>query len=343
MTFQSCKFIEHEAVLDQLNKIRHCSNTNREFGGRPIIIDDYYGDTSMLREFFEKKRKLRDMFRNGQCPKTCLDCIHLTEREWDDEDYLNYIVLTPWVACNAKCIYCPIQMGTHVKQNTKDYDYYSTLKYMINNNFFSPDATFDFAGGEPTLYERFEDILKLLDEKGFKNLLINTNSIIYSPSISKLISKGNCKVVTSIDSGNRQLFQRIKQVDAFDKVVDTLGKYAKEQTVKKNAVRSKFIIVPGVNDSKEYILEWLNLSKNLGIISVILNLDFNFLLEHNQMIEQQKKLPRGDNNTTLRVYDLIDFTINEGKKLGITVSLYGEIFTLKTLVEEKKSENIVDD
>ena len=38
------------------------------------------------------------------------------------------------------------------------------VKYMMENDFFIPETIFDFAGGEPTMYERFDDILELIFE-----------------------------------------------------------------------------------------------------------------------------------------------------------------------------------
>jgi hypothetical protein len=54
-------------------------------------------------------------------------------------------------------------------------------------------------------------------------------------------------------------------------------------------------------------------------------------------------MPRSEENTTLHLYDLIEFTKNEAQKRGIVTSLYGEIFTIKTVVEGKVSLNIIDD
>ena len=45
----------------------------------------------------------------------------------------------------------------------------------------------------------------------------------------------------------------------------------------------------------------------------------------------------------LQLYDLIDFTKQEAAKRGIVTSLYGEIFTIKTIVEGEVTLNVIDD
>lgn len=342
MYFYSCNCIEHEVVLDDRNAVRHCSYHNKNFGGRLLIYNNFNGKNFSKNDFFKEKNKIRKHVRNGKVPVECTNCIHLIKKNWDDEDYINYILLTPWTACNSKCVYCAIANDKSITDNTKKYDYYSVVKYMFDNDFFIDGTVFDFAGGEPTMYEKFDDILKLIQTLNDYKIVIHTNSFKHSNVVENLIPNGKCNVLTSIDAGNRELFYKIKKVDAFDDVCNTLLKYSNAQKERKNAVKTKYIILPGINDKKEYIREWLYLNKDLNIISVVLNLDFIWLINNQELINKQVYLPNDENNLTLKIYELIEFTKSEANKLGLTVSLYGEIFTLKTLVEGKMTENIVD-
>ena len=341
--YKSCNCVEHELVLDHMNAIRHCSNHNLEFGGRPLLYEYFDGTDFTKEEFFRRKREHRNMFKNGKGLPNCQNCFHLAEKDWEDKDYIDFILLTPWAECNSMCIYCPVCTDEHVKKNTKKYDVYSAIKYMMENNFFIPETIFDFAGGEPTLYEKFDDILELIFENGYKNVVIHTNGIIYSDTVAKLIKHGKCKVLISVDSANRELYKKIKRVDKFDDVRETLRKYAAAQDVKPNALRAKYILIPGINDTKEYIIEWLDMCQELGIISVILNLDFNWIINNTDLIYKQKDMPRSPENTTMHLYDLIEFTKSEAAKRGIVTSLYGEIFTIKTRVEGEVTLNVIDD
>ena len=60
------------------------------------------------------------------------------------------------------------------------------------------------------------------------------------------------------------------------------------------------------------------------------------------MAYKQKDMPRSPENTTRHLADLIEFTKTEAEKRGIVTSLYGEIFTIKTLVDGEVTENIVE-
>ncbi len=149
--FKSCNCIEHEVVLDYKNVVRHCSNHNLNFGGRPIIYDYFDGNNLTKEEFFKRKWIHRKLFREGHSLSNCENCIHLSEKEWGDDNYIDFILLTPWSECNSKCIYCPVSTDEYIKKHTKKYDVYSVIKYMAENDFFIPETIFDFAGGEPTL------------------------------------------------------------------------------------------------------------------------------------------------------------------------------------------------
>lgn len=341
--FKSCNCVEHEVVLDYMNVVRHCSNHNLEFGGRPAFYENFDGVNFSKEEFFEKKWVHRKMFREGNCPPMCQNCFHLTEKEWTDDNYIDFILLTPWVDCNCRCVYCPGSEDVYVKEHTRKYDVYSVIKYMMEHDFFIPETIFDFAGGEPTMYERFDDILELIYERGYKNVVIHTNGIIYSPTVAKLIEHGQCKVLISVDSANRELYKSIKRVDKFDTVKETMRKYAAAQRpIRPNAMKSKYIIVPGYNDTEENILEWLDMCHEMGIISVILNLDFNWIEKNINDAYKQKDMPRSPENITLKLYDFIEFTKTEAAKRGIVTSLYGDIFTIKTIVEGEVTLNVVE-
>ena len=341
--FVSCNCIEHEVVLDLKNTVRHCSNHNHNFGGRPLIYDYFDGNGLTKEDFFRRKWEFRKMFREGNVPEPCRECIHLIKKEWSDDNFINFILLTPWSECNSSCIYCPSVRDEDILHNTKKYDVYSVVKYMMENDIFIPETIFDFAGGEPTLYERFDDILELIFEKGYKNVVIHTNGIKFSPMIAKLLNHDKCKIVISIDSGNREIYKKIKQVDKFYTVRETLRKYSMAQAKKKNALRVKYILNPTINDENENITEFLDMCQSMGIRSVILNLDFNWIEKNTELARRQKDLPRSADNTTLKLYDLIDFTKTEARKRGITTSLYGEICTLKSIVEGYVEENIIEE
>ena len=61
--------------------------------------------------------------------------------------------------------------------------------------------------------------------------------------------------------------------------------------------------------------------------SVVLNLDFNWIMDN----------VHGDLKP---IYNLMQYTIDKSKQIGINCELYGQIFQVKCEVEQKREKNI---
>ncbi len=325
--FESCSYIEHGMVLDHCNRIRFCNNFNPRYGGRPIIYENYHGEKIDWNDFFRIKRELRQKYREGSCPELCKDCVNTAFKQWDDEDYIDYLLLTPWVPCNSNCIYCEAPRDKEVLANTKVYKVLPLIKDMIKNNILKKDGTIDFAGGEPTIYREFEGLLNEFIKNDFQKIIIHTNAINKSRAIEKGLKKGVIRVLVSIDAGSKEVHEKVKQVKSYDKVWKTLKDYAKLQPDGADFVKAKYIIVPGLNDSEKEIDLWLEKCYSINIKNVVLNLDFNWIMKNVD----------GD---LMPIYNLMNYTQNKAYELGMKCELYGQIFQVKCEVEQKREENI---
>ncbi len=324
--YQSCKWIEHGMVLDFMNTVRFCSNANPGHGGRPLIFENFCGENINWEEFFKYQNKIREKFRNGEPIEECKNCIGFECKEWNQENYIDELLITPWHECNSKCTYCGVHQDEYFKGKSKKYNVYNLVKNMVKNNILKKDGVMDFAGGEPTLSPYFEKTLNLFIDEGFLNIVVHTNAIKHSRAIEKGIKKGAVNILVSIDAGTKEVHEKVKGVKTFDKVWKNLKTYAKVQQKPYRQVKAKFIVVPGINDTKEEIDLWLQSCFTIGIKYVVLNLDFNWL---NKNID----------NIDLNLYDLMKYTIAEAEKLGITCELYGQMFQLKSIVENSREKN----
>lgn len=325
--FESCTYIEHGMVLDTCNRIRSCNNFNPRYGGRPVIYENYRGGKINWKEFFDIKREQRKKFRENSCPELCKDCVNIAFKQYDDEDYIDYLLLTPWIPCNSNCVYCAAPRDKYLIENTKVYKVLPLIKDMIKNNVLKKDGTIDFAGGEPTIYKEFEALLSEFIKNDFKKIIIHTNAIKKSNSIIKGIKKGVVRVLVSIDAGSKEVHEKVKQVKSYEKVWKHLKEYAKNQPECADYVKSKYIIVPTINDTEEEINLWLEKSKSINIKSVVLNLDFNWIMNN-------------VDSDLMPIYNLMKFTQHRCKELGLNCELYGQIFQLKREVEHSRDENI---
>jgi sulfatase maturation enzyme AslB (radical SAM superfamily) len=314
-------------VLDHCNIIRSCNNFNPRYGGRPVIYQNYNGEKINWEEFFNIKRELRKKFRENTFPELCTNCVNTSTKQWDDEDYIDYLLLTPWVACNSNCIYCDAPRDKYVLENTKAYKVLPLIKDMIKNNILKKDGTIDFAGGEPTIYKEFEALLNEFIKNDFQKIIIHTNAIKKSNAIIKGLKKGVIRVLVSIDAGTKEVHEKVKQVKSYDTVWKNLKEYAKHQPYGADFVKAKYIIVPTLNDSESEINIWLEKCKEIGIKSVVLNLDFRWIMQN-------------INNDLMPIYNLMLYAQNRAKELGLNCELYGQIFQVKTEVEKTRGKNL---
>ena len=128
-------------------------------------------------------------------------------------------------------------------------------------------------------------------------------------------------------SFSKEIHEKVKQVKSYDKVWKTLKEYAKVQPKGADNVKAKYIIVPGVNDSKEEINLWLEKCCEINIKSVVLNLDFNWIMDN-------------VDGELMPLYDLLQFTMKRAEELGMNCERYGQIYQVQCEVEKRRAQNI---
>ncbi len=296
-TFLSCDWLEHGIIFDHSNIIRVCCSQCNEGGGRPILAYNYHGELLDWDKIFAQKKEMRDVQRSGETYSKCKGCILLREDEWDDENYIKRLLLTHWIDCNCRCIYCPAVRDDKLKRENKHYDILPVLKDMCDKKVLDKHAYISIAGGESTIYPEFEDMLHLLLDYGCDNILINSSGIKFSPAIEKGLKNHCLEVVISIDSGTRETYEKIKLVKTYDAVCENLKRYAAAQGDQRLYLCSKFIIVPDYNDNENEIELWLKKSRELGIEHVAIDIDIHWVQKNMNNLQNER-----------RIYDLIVYT-----------------------------------
>ena len=100
----------------------------------------------------------------------------------------------------------------------------------------------------------------------------------------KGIPTGRLDVTISVDCADRETYKKIKQIDAYDRVMETLKLYAAAQTENKTLVRSKYIIIPGLNDSEKEIEKWLTQSCEIGLKQVCIDIEGKWYIPRKQNV-----------------------------------------------------------
>lgn len=278
--FYKCDYMD-SGINFERNGIYVCCKTAHEGGGMPALAKSY-SDLNWDK-IFELKKQWQKQIRNGNPPERCKGCSHIIETEFPDENLgLKFVDINSFVNCNSRCCYCDcwsIQNFTETSLLPAFQELFD--KKLLQNSQY---GYIQFAGGEPALMLDFEKIIDLCISNGMDNFIINSNGIKFSQGIKKLLQTTNANLYISIDSGTRETYEKIKNVSCFDKVTANLSEYAKSQRKGKSCVWSKYIIIPGINDNMTEIDKWYDLSVDIGISAVVLDVEREWFKHNNRKI-----------------------------------------------------------
>lgn len=312
----SCQLIEHAFMFDQDNCLRVCSMINNEGGGRPLIQENYHGEILDWDKIFALKREHRKIFREGNILPQCKGCQILKEYEWEEDgDYIDELLITHWTNCNSNCSYCPVINDEELQNRTEFYNILPAVKDIIKKNVLKKDAKIEFAGGESTIHPEFEELLSLFVDNNFTNLIINTSAIKHSKAIENGLSRGNLKVTVSVDSGTKAMHEKIKRVKSYDKVWKNLKLYADAQAKakRKDLITTKYIIVPGENDTVEEVNAFFAKTVETGIKVIAINVEI-YWYQNNVKVDKSK------------LKDLIEYMIMKAKELNLDYRVYPQAY-----------------
>lgn len=276
--YLSCDLIEHgiDFVSDNIN---FCSRLASSGAGFKNFLEHYNGEKINWDDFFKLKNKYREEMKEGKILSCCKDCIYLYEKEWNSENYISHITFNNWLDCNSSCIYCILNHYKTHNKNIKYYNVYPIVKDLISKKLVKTNGNITIAGGEPTVIKEFEKLLTLLIDYKIEDIRIYTNGIKYSKGIEKGIKKGIVSLVISVDSGSRELYKKIKRTDSYDEVWHNIKKYSKVQ-IKDHQIKTKFIILPGVNDHYEEIDSWIQKTLDTGLKYIAIDIELHWYLKN---------------------------------------------------------------
>ncbi len=318
--YYSCPWIEHGLVFFRY-KLAMCCNCGHEGGGHTLVRNNFTGQILNWDRVFKVKDMFRRFHKKGKINKSCIGCPMLEEKNWDGERYINNIYLSHWTTCNSKCIYCYATEHPDDFKLKKVYNALPIIKDMYDKGILRPGGIISFGGGEPTILDEFEDLVNYFLDNYFWGIRVHTSGIKYSPALARAINEIRGYVVVSVDSGSRETFKKIKQVDCYDEVRDTIRKYALQTTfLGRYLVSAKFIIIPGINDTIEEIENWMKANYDAGLYTTVLD------IEENWYIKNRHNIPS-------HIFELINYAKKRSKELHTNFELYER---LQNLVNDEK-------
>lgn len=316
MDYQGCSFIEQGINFD-FDKVTDCCILHHDNRGLPLLIQNYNGENID----WEKLFKIKEQRITNQIQKTiyeCENCYHLNDYKFTYEKKISEFHFSHCRLCNAKCIYC----SREYSEGSLNYDTYPIIKDLIEKGYYKPGGEATFQGGEPVLMKHFNELIELFTKNGTK-MRIHTSAIKYSQSVCEALKQNKASVVISLDCASRETYKKIKQVDCFYKVVDTVKKYSQAGL---NNVIIKYIIIPGFNDNISEIDKFFKLMKKLNIKTLALDIELKYAQKYN------------NKDISLHIYLLVDYFEKKAEKLKINVLIYSFLSYVLKNREIKKSK-----
>ena len=322
MRYKSCYWIESGINFD-IDTYKICCLYSAKGGGNTIVKNNYKGEPIDWDNFFNFKKRIKDLHKSGKIYPKCEGCILLEERDWpDDHTKISMINLDYWTKCNSRCSYCHTMNDKEAYNKFKNYNFLPILKDMIKRDILRPNGHVSFGGGEVTLLKEFDKLLNIFMDYGFPLTRIHSSCIKYSRAIEKGLKNGRVDLIVSIDAGSKEMHEKVKQVKSYDKVWKNLKRYASNQR-NPLAVKVKYIVIPGLNDDKKEIELWLKKAKENGINCVL------------QEIESKWFYARRD-NVPDEIIDFFNYTKEKAENLGLKYELYERAEHMMKFKKEKE-------
>lgn len=322
MRYKSCSWIENGINFD-IDSYKVCCLYSAKGGGNTIIQDNYKGEPVDWEKVFEFKKMMKDMHKRGETYHKCEGCIYFEEKNWpDDHTKISMINLDYWTKCNSKCSYCHTMLDKERYNKFKNYNFLPILKDMIKRDILRSNGHVSFGGGEVTLLREFDKLLNIFIDKGFPLTRIHSSCIKYSRAVEKGLKKGCVDLIVSVDAGSKQMHEKIKQVKSYDKVWKNLKRYASHQK-DPYAVKTKYIVIPGENDSFEEIELWLKKTKENGINIVFLEIESKWFYARRENVPDE-------------IFELFNRTKEKAESIGLKYVLYERAEHMMTYRKEKE-------
>ncbi len=247
-----------------------------------FLQEEYDGGKIDWQSVFARKREVRNNCRKGIHHPFCKGCWELQEKDWDEEDYISEITFAHIIKCNSRCIYCYIGCDEKLYSSNQEYQMFPIIQDMLEKGLLKFTGSLRYMGGEPTLMSDFEDITNLFVKNNIPEIYLPTSGIKFSKAMEKACKTVPfCQIFISIDSGSKETYKKIKNIDAYEIVLNSLKRYAAQRQIKGHII-SKYIMVPPINDNIEEIDKWIKDSKDIGLTDISLDVEYSYVHDPNK-------------------------------------------------------------
>ncbi|MBE7704860.1 MAG: hypothetical protein E7Z90_03490 [Cyanobacteria bacterium SIG29] len=288
-----CELMHNHLHFSCRNALEPCCSAN--IG--PAFVSELSNKNSIL-SFLENKKKFIKMLKNGQIPSECKNCVHLQPYKQVDDLRINKMTLNHYTQCNCACVYCTQGNRTFEKiaEDANKPVLFDVLKFineLYDNDLIDKEKLYiDFQGGNISCLKNHQEIIETFLKRGVGTIYIPTNNIVYMPIIEQLLANKKGELCTALDSGCRETYLKIKQVDKFDKSIDNIRKYI--SVAGNDSIIIKYIIVNGYNDNLNEFKMFMDKMIDLNVKIIVLDIDYRDIID-------------GDFTIPKHYYEIVDY------------------------------------
>jgi hypothetical protein len=178
--------------------------------------------------------------------------------------------------CILKCSYCCIASDDKKRFSSLE-NYGIFLRKAFSLDRVAEDFSVLIAFSEFNFDAKVKICVEAVENAGLIPMVYTVFSgfSMFSENFAKLLEKGLCTVIWTLDAGTRETYKRIKQVDLFDKTVKNAKKYISRSVFGADIIIPKYLIVRGINDNDGEFDAYLDLIEDLDVKFASLDFDFN--------------------------------------------------------------------
>lgn len=292
MKFLCCKTLFNDLIFHPDVVAFCCAKVTDEL----LCIEKYDGSPITKEQYLKARNKYVDKFKQGIIPDVCKKCHNLEEKEWDESVGFNVLSLAYKTKCSiCNCFYCTLSNGDAVRKkevnSMKVYDIRPILEQLRNENMILPGCSISVSGGECCEYPDGE--LEYMTHFAQVNDCVIeylTSAIKYSDCIASALATIPSKIIVSVDSGTKEMYERIKRVKAYDIVWKNLKKYIEcAKNNHKADVFIKYIIIPNVNDNIAEAEKFIKKCKEINCKKILIDMEFSWI-QKNQYSQAEGSL-----------------------------------------------------
>lgn len=269
LPYPSCDWLEAGLAFNR--RSLHACLIVHHGRGFPKLCD-FNGGEVPWEEVAEARRSIIRRNQRGGHPD-CAGCPNLTTRMWPEPAHdVQLVGVAQFVRCNIYCDYCFLQ--TQDPESFKDgldpYTVEPAIDALIRDGRLAPDVTFDWGGGEPTIYPEFDSMLRKVTEYG-GTTWVHTNASRFPKPLAEGMPADRVGIICSVDAGFPESYLRMKGRDYLERVWANLTRFLEAGC----QVHLKYI-VKDANCSPDELRAFVARAAQIGAKSLIVDLDYNF-------------------------------------------------------------------